>query len=343
MRFVNLTNNQSRPIINTMKKITYDLPPQITIKENCIYLDIETTGLSKKRDRIYLIGLAKCSGITQFFAESLDEESLILQELLSSIEGCDAIYTYNGTSFDLPFLNTRLKANNLPSMPDIKHTDLYISARNLKPVLRSDSIKQRDIEKIMGIESEDTSDGAMTVKDYFMYLAVKDEDALKRILLHNYCDLTGLTALTDITVYDDFFKDPIPYIDTIDVTRDEALSIHAMLKIQVKPDICFESPDYSYAIKDHSLDITYRLSDNKGKLYYPNYKDYYYLPVEGYAIHKSIATYVDKNFRQKADLSNCFTLFDAGLIDNNNTKSTYPLIKNAIQHSYVSLKNKKEL
>ena len=36
------------------------------------------------------------------------------------------------------------------------------------------------------------------------------------------------------------------------------------------------------------------------KYFYDNYKDYFYLPKEDTAIHKSVATYVDKDFRQKA-------------------------------------------
>ena len=59
-------------------------------------------------------------------------------------------------------------------------------------------------------------------------------------------------------------------------------------------------------------------SDNEGKLrvpiyeeemkyFYSNYKDYYYLPQEDIAIHKSVAGFVDKEFRQQALASNCYT------------------------------------
>ena len=59
-------------------------------------------------------------------------------------------------------------------------------------------------------------------------------------------------------------------------------------------------------------------SDNEGKLrvpiyeeemkyFYSNYKDYYYLPQEDIAIHKSVASFVDKEFRQQALASNCYT------------------------------------
>ena len=38
-----------------------------------------------------------------------------------------------------------------------------------------------------------------------------------------------------------------------------------------------------------------------------NYKDYYYLPEEDTAIHKSVAFYVDKNYRTKAKAATCYS------------------------------------
>jgi hypothetical protein len=42
------------------------------------------------------------------------------------------------------------------------------------------------------------------------------------------------------------------------------------------------------------------------KYFYPDYKNYYYLPNEDYAIHKSVGQYVDKEHRQTAKASNCY-------------------------------------
>ena len=50
------------------------------------------------------------------------------------------------------------------------------------------------------------------------------------------------------------------------------------------------------------------------KYFYDDYKDYYYLPREDKAIHKSIALYVDKDFREKAKASNCYTKKDGVFI-----------------------------
>ena len=41
--------------------------------------------------------------------------------------------------------------------------------------------------------------------------------------------------------------------------------------------------------------------------FYSNYRDYYYLKKEDMAIHKSVASFVDKEYRENAKASNCYT------------------------------------
>ena len=43
------------------------------------------------------------------------------------------------------------------------------------------------------------------------------------------------------------------------------------------------------------------------KYFYSNYKDYYYLPKEDIAVHKSVASFVDKEYREQATARNCYT------------------------------------
>ena len=42
-------------------------------------------------------------------------------------------------------------------------------------------------------------------------------------------------------------------------------------------------------------------------IFNPDYKNYYYLPGEDRSIHKSVAFYVDKDFRTKAKAANCYS------------------------------------
>ena len=43
------------------------------------------------------------------------------------------------------------------------------------------------------------------------------------------------------------------------------------------------------------------------KLFYKDYKNYYYLPKEDMVVHKSLASFVDKENKVKAAASNCYT------------------------------------
>lgn len=42
------------------------------------------------------------------------------------------------------------------------------------------------------------------------------------------------------------------------------------------------------------------------KYFYPDYKNYYYLPMEDRALHKSVAAYVDRDYRTQATAATCY-------------------------------------
>lgn len=49
------------------------------------------------------------------------------------------------------------------------------------------------------------------------------------------------------------------------------------------------------------------LYEGELRYFYPDYKDYYYLPVEDMAVHKSVGAYVAKEARVKATAKTCYT------------------------------------
>lgn len=49
------------------------------------------------------------------------------------------------------------------------------------------------------------------------------------------------------------------------------------------------------------------LYEEEMKYFYSNYKDYYYLPQEDIALHKSVASFVDKSRRLQASAATCYT------------------------------------
>ncbi len=54
------------------------------------------------------------------------------------------------------------------------------------------------------------------------------------------------------------------------------------------------------------LNLCVGLYEGELRFFYPNYCDYYYLPMEDRAIHKSLAEFVDKSHRKKATAKTCY-------------------------------------
>ena len=103
-----------------------------------LVLDIETTGLDFKIDKLVLLGLVKrCQNKTyiyQYFAEDDSEEVELLKIFSREIKD-KRLITFNGDTFDIPFLNSRLIANRLmPVFPD--------SSLDIYKIIKKNSIKK---------------------------------------------------------------------------------------------------------------------------------------------------------------------------------------------------------
>ena len=64
--------------------------------------------------------------------------------------------------------------------------------------------------------------------------------------------------------------------------------------------------DFSLMISPTRTSIRVPIYEGELHYFYPNYKDYYYLPEEDLAIHKSVASYVDRQYRENARAYNCY-------------------------------------
>ncbi|MBE3597372.1 MAG: ribonuclease H-like domain-containing protein [Limnochordaceae bacterium] len=79
--------------------------------EELLFLDIETMGLAPVFP-MFLAGLAwwdgSCWRVVQLLARDFDEEPAVLAALQQEVGRATALVTYNGKSFDVPFLQMRL-------------------------------------------------------------------------------------------------------------------------------------------------------------------------------------------------------------------------------------------
>ena len=189
-----------------MKILEYD--EKLTFKskyydEEAVFLDIETTGLSPMRSFIYLIGLVFIDlkkvtmHITQLIAEDRDEEEEILRLMKERLKGYKTVVTYNGNSFDLPFIAKRSERYGIePIVMD--SFDMYEKLRLHKDTLKLDGLKQKNIEKKLGITREDRYNGGECISFYKDYVKNKNRESFNRFVLHNYDDLLYMPATMSI-------------------------------------------------------------------------------------------------------------------------------------------------
>jgi uncharacterized protein YprB with RNaseH-like and TPR domain len=151
------------------------------------YIDIETTGLSRYGCDLTVIGIGLERG-RRIEVIQLIENDLYEQRLLKALKGVDEIYSYNGSRFDLPFIQVRLGID-LAGM--VKHTDLMYDCwrNNLKGGLKA-------VERRLGIGRKlQDVDGYVAVQLWWMYVNKNDRQALQALLDYNKEDVVNMKVL----------------------------------------------------------------------------------------------------------------------------------------------------
>lgn len=177
-------------------------------EDEICFLDIETLGLRRDQDPIYLIGfLYKDRSewiLEQVWISSLDKESDLLNYSLKLIDKFKYIVNYNGSSFDLPYINHRSRLYNLGSQIDIlKSFDIYSLLRSNRDVLSLENLKLETVEEYLGIYREDIYSGLECIYMYKDFLKTNDTSLKSKILQHNYDDLIYLAEI--LTIVDRIF------------------------------------------------------------------------------------------------------------------------------------------
>jgi uncharacterized protein YprB with RNaseH-like and TPR domain/DNA-directed RNA polymerase subunit RPC12/RpoP len=164
--------------------------------EDFAIIDIETLGLSERP--IILLGLAKVNRGTictsQFLLRDIADEPGAIWALVSQLEPKLSFITYNGRSFDIPYIQQRLAYYGLDSPLNNPHFDiLHFTRRALKPKLSD--CRLDTVEKYIGIEREINIPGALVPQFYDTYLKTKNVGPLVPIVEHNKQDLLTLASL----------------------------------------------------------------------------------------------------------------------------------------------------
>lgn len=310
-----------------MKTITRELPSlesaypleQLGEKEDILFLDIETTGFAARSSSLYLIGCVYYRRdrfyLIQWFAEHPSEERMVLEAFFAFSATFRHLVHFNGNHFDIPYMEQKCAQYELPFGFDrFEGIDLYVRITPLKHFLKLPNCKQKTIEAYLGIVREDTLSGGDLISVYHNYVKLPSAEAYEALLLHNAEDIQGLVRLLPILSYVMLYQEGVRvvkvnanyYRDFHNVGRAELvmkLSLPAPLPISVSnyANGCF------FSALEHNASLKVPLIDGELKYFYPNYRDYYYLPAEDTALHKSVSSFVDPEYRVAATAATCYT------------------------------------
>jgi len=99
--------------------------------EHALFLDLETCGLASST--VFLAGTMHWNGtdfvLRQYFARHYGEEAALLAALGQAIRGFEFLVTFNGKSYDAPFLRGRALVNRVELRLPPRHLDLLHAAR----------------------------------------------------------------------------------------------------------------------------------------------------------------------------------------------------------------------
>jgi len=288
-------------------------------KSTILFVDIETTGLSPVTASIYLMGCCFYDHgewiIRQWLCENPTEEKELLISFVGHLESYRTLIHFNGNQFDLPFIEKRASIHGIAvSFDGMTGIDIYKRIHPYRHFLRLSNCKQKTLEEFLSIQRDDLYSGGELISVYKSFCKTKDEESLKLLLQHNRDDVYGMIRLLPILSYADFFNESLTVRkvesniikDAFGKSQKEILIYFSLNTALPKPISCHGNNCYFSGRGNEGI-IKVPVFHEEMKFFYSDYKNYYYLPTEDMAIHKSVSSFVDSAFREKATASTCYT------------------------------------
>lgn len=290
-----------------------------TFTENALFFDIETTGFSPVNTHLYLIGCAARKGnlllVDQFFAEQPSEETEVLTAFISHLKNYDTVITYNGIGFDIPYLKAKCENFSLTDpFCSLHYIDIFKIVSQLKFLLKLPNYKQKSIEAFLGIGRNDPFHGGELIEVYKDYTSHPRKEALFFLKQHNYEDVVDMPGLLSMLSYTELFSGGFSVLSVegneytcMDGDNGKELLITLKNNVPVPKRVSCGNEEFYLSCNGEKSKLRIKLYEGELKFFFENYRDYYYLPSEDTAVHKSVAAYVEKEHRKKASASTCYT------------------------------------
>lgn len=272
-------------------------------KEDILFFDIETTGLSPKASSLYMVGVMffdiKCNSwhIRQFFADNYKSEPDILLSFLEILDKYKYLYHFNGRTFDIPYILDKCRKHGikpdrhclsvLNDKDSIYSIDLLLLVRPLKKLLSIKSASQTSLERWLGIMRKDQYDGGQLISVYSQYMQFKlvspdkAQGLEKLLLLHNHDDIMHMLDVCSILSYRDLFSAG-NNITVTDITPGKGNYINISFRhgIQIPKKACITIPfpsskEKTIHVQDMYLEAGKEAAVLSAPLFYGNLKYFY--------------------------------------------------------------------
>ena len=322
-------------------------------KERILIFDIDTTAFEPANGCVFLIGTEYFDGnelhIKQYFSEDIGEEATVINAFLAFAADYDVLLNYKANSFDIPFLAGRLqkpenKKNEISyhNLNHVRHIsyDLFDEVRPLKTGLGIASTKIDTLRKLTGQSVTERITGENISKFYVQYIS----EIKLRALHDSICSSHKDDLIKDYSprpVFDDLAhiklnEDDSFLTDVLSRNRDNMESVlyisrlaHLFNMSKGKYDCSILKSDDNVTISiDSQFEFTLNIIEKDLKMFFINYRDYFYFPAEDMAMHKSVAEFADKDSRKKATAQTAYNKVSGSFVK--------------IPASYIKAKNQKE-
>ena len=169
-----------------------------------VFFDIETTGLSGGAGTIaFLVGCGWFEGdafrVRQWLMTGPAGERVLLDALARTMDAASLLVTFNGRTFDVPFMEMRWAFHRQSSpVEDLPHLDMLPAARRLWSRREDDtSCSLTALERsVLGFYRVGDVPGFEIPTRYFQFLRSGEASVIAGVLEHNRLDLVSLAAVT---------------------------------------------------------------------------------------------------------------------------------------------------
>jgi uncharacterized protein YprB with RNaseH-like and TPR domain len=165
-----------------------------------VFLDIETTGLASTCP-LFMVGMLLPESthelrLVQAFARDYDEEAAVLEEARIRLAEARAVVTYNGKSFDMPFMSRRMAYHGRSDELEVMVVDLMWPTRRRW----YDALPNCKLATVQSIilecPREGDIPGRLIPEVYVEYVRTGDAGLVLPIIDHNEFDLVAMAGVT---------------------------------------------------------------------------------------------------------------------------------------------------